>query len=388
MPSSSPKSFFYARPAPSPFSSRRSFFLILTCLFLGLSGFFYAITGFLSPVRDHPCLNRNPRSVRVLWDHGTATGRNDGVPDRHKVMAFVGIQTGFGSVGRRQSLRKTWFPSDPNGLQRLEEATGLAFRFVIGRTGDRSKMSALKREIAEYDDFIQLDIEEEYSKLPYKTLAFFKAAYALYDADFYVKADDDIYLRPDRLSLLLAKERSHPQTYIGCMKKGPVFTDPKLKWYEPLSNLLGKEYFLHAYGPIYALSADVVSSLVALRNNRQVWPCLLSQMKFDPDFCPDEEVSTYDHSNEVSSSLVMQHSNQLFSFRMFSNEDVTIGAWMLAMNVNHENNHELCAPECTSTSIAVWDIPKCSGLCNPEKRMLELHQMDSCTQSPTVESDE
>jgi len=41
--------------------------------------------------------------------------------------------------------------------------------------------------------------------------------------------------------------------------------------YEPLSNLLGKEYFLHAYGPIYALSADVVSSLVALRNDRQVF---------------------------------------------------------------------------------------------------------------------
>lgn len=38
-------------------------------------------------------------------------------------------------------------------------------------------------------------------------------------------------LLSDRLSLLLAKERSHPQTYIGCMKKGPVFTDPKLKWF-------------------------------------------------------------------------------------------------------------------------------------------------------------
>lgn len=48
---------------------------------------------------------------------------------------------------------------------------------------------------------------------------------------------------------------------------------------------------------------------------------------------------------------------------MFSNEDVTIGVWMLAMNVNHENNQALCAPECTSTSIAVWDIPKCSGWC-------------------------
>ena len=127
------------------------------------------------------------------------------------------------------------------------------------------------------------------------------------------------------------------------MKKGPVFTDPKLKWYEPLSNLLGKEYFLHAYGPIYALSADVVSSLVALKNN---------------------------------------------SFRMFSNEDVTIGAWMLAMNVNHENNHELCATDCTATSIAVWDIPKCSGLCNPEKKMLELHQKEACSKSPTLESDD
>lgn len=40
--------------------------------------------------------------------------------------------------------------------------------------------------------------------------------------------------------------------------------------YEPLSRLIGKEYFLHAYGPIYALSSDVVATLVALKNNRQV----------------------------------------------------------------------------------------------------------------------
>lgn len=312
-----------------------------------LSGIlFFFIVGFLffRPNQGSRCLNANPRSVKVVWEHGTGDSvAGIGNSNRHKVMGFVGIQTGFGSVGRRDSLRKTWFPSDPQGLQRLEEATGLAFRFIIGRTSDKAKMSALQKEIAEYDDFIQLDIQEEYSKLPYKTLAFFKAAYALYDAEFYVKADDDIYLRPDRLSLLLAKDRSHSQTYIGCMKKGPVFTDPKLKWYEPLSHLIGKEYFLHAYGPIYALSANVVSSLVVLRND---------------------------------------------SFRMFSNEDVTIGAWMLAMNVNHENIHQLCASDCTPKSIAVWDIPKCSGLCNPEKRMLELHQKESCSQSPTLESED
>ncbi|KAF7822641.1 putative beta-1,3-galactosyltransferase 14 [Senna tora] len=338
---SSPKSYYGRSPA---LSSRRSAFLIVSSLLIGVSGFLFGITSLLWPIHGYRCLNSRPRSVRVVWEHGGSSNANRGIGnDRHKVMGFVGIQTGFGSVGRRHALRKTWLPSDRQGLERLEEATGLAFRFVIGKTNDKSKMAALQREIAEYDDFIQLDIEEEYSKLPYKTLAFFKAAYALFEAEFYVKADDDIYLRPDRLSLLLAKERSHSQTYIGCMKKGPVFTDPKLKWYEPLSNLLGKEYFLHAYGPIYALSADVVASLVALRNN---------------------------------------------SFRMFSNEDVTIGAWMLAMNVNHENNHELCATDCTSTSVAVWDIPKCSGLCNPEKKMLELHQKESCSKSPTLEPDE
>lgn len=46
---------------------------------------------------------------------------------------------------------------------------------------------------------------------------------------------------------------------------------------------------------------------------------------------------------------------------MFSNEDVTIGSWMLAMNVNHEDSKLLCEAECSPSSIAVWDIPKCSG---------------------------
>ncbi|XP_031404971.1 probable beta-1,3-galactosyltransferase 14 [Punica granatum] len=341
---SSPKLLHHGRPAP-----RRSTVVVLaTCLLIGFSGFIFGLTAIFSSSR-YKCPAAEPRSVRVVWER--EGGGSDGIfasggaenVKRHKVMGFVGIQTGFGSAGRRRSLRRTWMPSDRQGLKRLEESTGLAFRFVIGRTKDKSKMSELKKEVAEYDDFVLLDIEEQYSMLPYKTLAFFKAAYALFDSEFYVKADDDIYLRPDRLSLLLAKERSHSQTYIGCMKKGPVFTDPKLKWFEPKGHMLGSEYFLHAYGPIYALSADVVSSLVALRNN---------------------------------------------SFRMFSNEDVTIGAWMLAMNVNHENEKALCQPECTTSSIAVWDIPKCSGLCEPEKKLLELHQKEVCSKSPTMEPDE
>ncbi|KAK8914107.1 putative beta-1,3-galactosyltransferase 14 [Platanthera zijinensis] len=255
-----------------------------------------------------------------------------------RLWALSGFRRGLHQLEGGDLSGKPGFPRIAKCLCSLEESTGLAFRFVIGKTKDMKKMADLKKEVQEYDDFLLLDMEEEYNKLPYKTLAFFKSAYALFDSDFYVKADDDIYLRPDRLSLLLAKERSNQQTYLGCMKKGPVFTDPKLKWYEPLSYLLGSEYFLHAYGPIYALSTEVVASLISLRND---------------------------------------------SFRMFSNEDVTIGAWMLAMNVNHEDNRALCSPACTPSSIAVWDIPKCSGLCNPEEKMLELHQKDICSAGPT-----
>ncbi|XP_074319316.1 putative beta-1,3-galactosyltransferase 13 [Silene latifolia] len=316
----------------------------ILCIFVVITALIYGFLVISRTLLGQNCNSIEPRSISVVWEKSETNdnGENsvsdgsllvNGDVQRHKVMGFVGIFTGFRSFGRRRALRRTWLPSGPDGLQRLEEATGLAFRFIIGRTSAQWKMSILKKEIAQHDDFILLDMEEEYSKLPHKTLAFFKAAYALFDSEFYVKQDDDIYLRPDRLSLLLAKDRSNPQTYIGCMKKGSVFTDPKLKWYEPLSDLLGKEYFLHAYGPIYALSAKVVRSLVAIRND---------------------------------------------SFRMFSNEDVTIGSWMLAMNVSHENNLELCSPRCTSTSIAVWDIPRCSGLCRPETKMVELHKKEVC----------
>ncbi|KAJ7948733.1 Hexosyltransferase [Quillaja saponaria] len=291
---SSPK-FFHARPAP--FSARRSTVLVLfCCLLIGLTGFIFGLVSFLSPIRSYKCLNSEPRSVRVVWEHvGSARGGG-------------GASDGNGGNGKRHKVYNAW-------KKPLVWLSGLS----LVKHRDKSKMLELKREVAEYDDFLLLDIEEEYSKLPYKTLAFFKAAYALYDSEFYVKADDDIYLRPDRLSLLLAKDRSHSQTYLGCMKKGPVFTDPKLKWYEPLGYMLGKE--------------AIVFGCSAMRT-------------------------------------------------------VTIGAWMLAMNVNHENDHALCEPDCSPKSVAVWDIPKCSGLCNPEKKLLELHQKELCSKSPTLESDE
>jgi hypothetical protein len=51
-----------------------------------------------------------------------------------------------------------------------------------------------------------------------------------------------------------------------------------------------------------------------------------------------------------------------YSLRMFDYEDVTVGAWMLTMNVKHEDNRAMCDRTCTPSSIAVWDSKKCSGM--------------------------
>ncbi|CAH2060559.1 unnamed protein product [Thlaspi arvense] len=285
---------YYSKPSKShkpnssssPASSRIHLVIIffsLVSVFIGVAGTIFAITSSGGPTSVYRCGGSKDTS-RVSGSRKLGgDGGNGGVlPERRKLLGFVGIQTSFDSTDRRAALRSTWFPSDPDALLRLEQATGLAFRFVTGRSKDAEKMSELEKEIEKYRDFVLLDVKEEYLRLPYKT-------------------------------------------------------------YEKQGNLIGNEYFLHAYGPIYVLSTEIVASLAAARDG---------------------------------------------SLRMFNNEDVSIGSWMLAMNVYHEDNRALCDPRCSQKSIAVWDIPKCSGLCNPEVRLMELHKMEMCSKSPTLPSDD
>ncbi|KAK9273651.1 hypothetical protein L1049_018461 [Liquidambar formosana] len=225
------------KPISSPPPSRLPLPLIAFSIFslsVGLAGTIFAVTTLRHRPLSLPSFRcgRSQDTFRAFYSLPNSRKLGDAghLADRPKLLGLVGIQTGFASADRRAALRSTWFPSDPEALLRLEQATGLAFRFVIGRPKDAKKMAQLEKEVEKYKDFMLIDVEEEYLRLPYKTLAYFKAAFELFEADYYVKADDDIYLRPDRLATLLAKERTHSLTYIGCMKKGPVITDPKLKW--------------------------------------------------------------------------------------------------------------------------------------------------------------
>ncbi len=63
--------------------------------------------------------------------------------------------------------------------------------------------------------------------------------------------------------------------------------------------------------------------------------------------------------------------------------DVTLGSWMLAFNVHHFDDRRLCDPWCTPSSLAVYNIPECSGLCNPVEDLLHLHAQSDCV-SPAL----
>lgn len=120
---SNPK-IFTARSSYSHFyHSRRSKILILCCL-IGFAGFLFGFIAISRRGFGDSCKYAEPRSVSVAWDRNVMSREENGIGvtgggyKRHKVMGFVGIQTGFGSVARRRSLRRTWFPSDHNGLQK------------------------------------------------------------------------------------------------------------------------------------------------------------------------------------------------------------------------------------------------------------------------------
>ena len=55
---------------------------------------------------------------------------------------------------------------------------------------------------------------------------------------------------------------------------------------------------------------------------------------------------------------------------------------MLAFNVTHYDDRRLCEPACSATSVAVYDIPKCAGLCDPIGSLPALAKDPACSSVP------
>ncbi|CAI7815700.1 unnamed protein product [Closterium sp. NIES-53] len=86
-------------------------------------------------------------------------------PGRKRVLGFVGVFTNFASRERRALLRETWFPATPEEHARVEAATGLVFRFIIGHGWSAEDEQLLQAENSTHGDLLRIEADEAYLNL-------------------------------------------------------------------------------------------------------------------------------------------------------------------------------------------------------------------------------
>uniref|UniRef100_J3L9U8 Hexosyltransferase n=1 Tax=Oryza brachyantha TaxID=4533 RepID=J3L9U8_ORYBR len=258
---------------------------------------------------------------------------------RRKYLMVIGINTAFSSRKRRDSIRYTWMPQGEK-RKKLEEEKGIIIRFVIGHSAISGGIvdRAIEAEDRKHNDFMRIDHVEGYLALSGKTKTYFATAVSLWDADFYVKVDDDVHVNIATLGQILSNHALKPRVYIGCMKSGPVLTEKGVRYYEPEHWKFGEpgnKYFRHATGQLYAISKDLATYISI---NRHV-------------------------------------------LHKYINEDVSLGSWFIGLDVEHIDDRRLCCgtpPDCEwkaqagNTCAASFDW-RCSGICNSEGRIWEVH---------------
>ncbi|XP_059449825.1 probable beta-1,3-galactosyltransferase 2 [Corylus avellana] len=259
---------------------------------------------------------------------------------KRKYLMVVGINTAFSSRKRRDSVRATWMPQGEK-RKKLEEEKGIIIRFVIGHSATSGGIldRAIEAEDQKHGDLLRLDHVEGYLELSAKTREYFSTAVALWDADFYIKVDDDVHVNIATLGETLVRHRSKPRVYIGCMKSGPVLNQKGVRYHEPeywKFGEAGNKYFRHATGQLYAISKDLATYISI---NRHV-------------------------------------------LHKYANEDVSLGSWFIGLDVEHIDDRRLCCgtpPDCEwkaqagNVCVASFDW-SCSGICRSADRIKEVHR--------------
>ncbi|XP_057510467.1 hydroxyproline O-galactosyltransferase HPGT1-like [Actinidia eriantha] len=237
------------------------------------------------------------------------SSHNSGTNTKKKILAVIGIITKFGRKNNRVAIRKAWMPTGA-ALKKLQDEKGIIARFVIGRSANRG--DSLDREIdnenGQSNDFIILkDSTEAPEEHPQKSKLFLIHAVEHWDAEFYVKVNDDVYINIDALGASLANHLDKSRVYIGCMKSGEVFSEPTHKWYEPDWWKFGdgKSYLRHASGEIYAISR-ALAQFVSI--NRSI-------------------------------------------LRTYTHDDVSTGSWFIGLDVKHIDEGKFCCSSWSSGAV-------------------------------------
>ncbi|XP_042479479.1 hydroxyproline O-galactosyltransferase HPGT1-like [Macadamia integrifolia] len=233
----------------------------------------------------------------------------NGTHSKRRLLAVIGIATRFGRKNNRDAIRRAWMRTG-TALKKMEDEKGIVVRFVIGRSANRG--DSLDRDIDNENrrtsDFVVLDNHVEApEELPKKAKLFFVHAVDTWDAEFYVKVNDDVYVNIDALGAMLSTHLDKSRVYIGCMKSGEVFSEPGHKWYEPDWWKFGdgKSYFRHASGEIYVISRALAQFI------------------------------------SINRSIL----------RTYAHDDISVGSWLIGLDIKYIDEGKFCCSSWSSGSI-------------------------------------
>ncbi|XP_039045956.1 hydroxyproline O-galactosyltransferase HPGT1-like [Hibiscus syriacus] len=101
-------------------------------------------------------------------------------------------------------------------LKKMEKEKGIVSRFVIGRSADRGDNldRSVDDENRQTNDFMILDQVEAPGELPKKAKMFFALAADRWNADFYAKVNNDVYVNIDAFGATLTSHLDKARVYI------------------------------------------------------------------------------------------------------------------------------------------------------------------------------
>lgn len=215
-------------------------------------------------------------------DHGYWNKKILAPKKKHSAFLVVMIITSVNNFERRDVIRKTWFSNSNDDV---------LLKFVVGAAKfTKFEKNQIERENVLHDDIILLPINDSYEELTNKVLEMFVWADVNIDFQYIMKADDDTFAR---LDIIRAELQSHQLTkYYWGFFDGRAHVKYKGKWAESDWNLCDR-YLPYALGGGYILSSDLVHYLAA--NARY--------------------------------------------FKKFSNEDISVGAWLAPLEVNRTHDY-------------------------------------------------
>ena len=287
-------------------------------------------------------------TARVATEPATvARSERGGCPRGLLRLVILILSTPGGSL-RRNAIRGTWMHDSPASLVKL------TLKFVVGTGGlAAEQFGQLSSESEMFQDLLLLsEHREAYSNLTAKVLASLVWADRNLDFDFLVKADDDSYVRIPALEVAV-RELGCPRDLYWGFFMGHAVPETAGRWAEKHWTIC-PHYLPYAMGGGYVLGRHVVRLI----------------------------------------SRFHKH------FKLYSNEDVSLGSWLAPFHVTYRhdlrfnteaashgcNNHYIISHKEKVRSIyeKYVNLMKNGSLCSEEKEIRPAYLYNWSAPSPLL----